>query len=81
LPNRLRGDLDNIVLMALRKEAPRRYSSVELFAADISRHLTNLPVLARGDSARYRASRFIVRNKRALVQASRLLLLAVQAHF
>ncbi len=56
LRKRLRGDIDNIVLMALRKEVPhRRYSSVELLAADVSRHLENLPVVARGDSARYRA--------------------------
>ena len=38
---RLRGDLDNIVLMALRKEPERRYSSVEQFSEDIRRHLEN----------------------------------------
>jgi len=70
LRKRLRGDLDNIVLMALRKEPQRRYSSVELFAADIRRHLDNLPVIARGDSRRYRARKFIVRNKPAVLAAS-----------
>jgi serine/threonine protein kinase len=67
---RLRGDLDNIVLMALRKEPQRRYSSVELFATDIRRHLDNLPVIARGDSRRYRARKFIARNKPAVLAAS-----------
>jgi tetratricopeptide (TPR) repeat protein len=70
LRKRLRGDLDNIVLMALRKEPQRRYSSVELFAADIRRHLDNLPVIARGDSRRYRARKFMVRNKPAVLAAS-----------
>jgi len=55
LGRRLRGDLDNIVLMALRKEPQRRYASVEQFASDIRRHLENLPVIARKDTARYRA--------------------------
>ena len=58
----LRGDLDNIVLKALRKEPERRYSSVEQFAEDIRRHLRGLPVLARHSTWRYRAERFIRRN-------------------
>jgi serine/threonine-protein kinase len=66
--NQLRGDLDNIVLMAMRKEAERRYSSVEQFAADINRYLKGLPVIARQDTFGYRASKFIQRNK-ALVAA------------
>ena len=70
LRKRLRGDLDNIVLMALRKEPQRRYSSVELFAADIRRHLDNLPVIARGDNRRYRARKFIARNKPAVLAAT-----------
>ncbi|PYT96590.1 MAG: hypothetical protein DMG38_23270 [Acidobacteria bacterium] len=63
LCKRLRGDLDNILLMALRKEPHRRYSSVEQFAQDIRRHLDHLPVLARKDTAAYRASKFITRHK------------------
>lgn len=63
LSRRLKGDLDNIVLMALRKEPQRRYSSVEQFAADIRRHLQNLPVTAREDTARYRASKFVARHR------------------
>ena len=46
----LRGDLDNIVLMAMRKEPERRYQSVEQFSEDIRRHLQGRPVLARKDT-------------------------------
>jgi serine/threonine-protein kinase len=59
----LRGDLDNIILMAMRKEPERRYSSVEQFAADINRYLKGLPIIAREDSVGYRASKFVQRNK------------------
>jgi serine/threonine protein kinase/tetratricopeptide (TPR) repeat protein len=67
LSKRLRGDLDNIVMMSLRKEPQRRYASVEHFAEDLRRHLRSLPVDARTDSFRYRASKFIVRHKRAMI--------------
>jgi eukaryotic-like serine/threonine-protein kinase len=50
LRRRLRGDVDTIVLHALRKEPQRRYASVEQFAEDIRRHLEGLPVKARRDS-------------------------------
>ncbi|HSE41321.1 MAG TPA: serine/threonine-protein kinase, partial [Acidobacteriota bacterium] len=63
LRRRLRGDLDNIVLMALRKEPQRRYQSVEQFSADISRHLTGMPVQARKDTFGYRVGKFVQRNK------------------
>ncbi len=66
----LRGDLDNIVLMALRKEPARRYSSVEQFAGDIRRHLQNLPVIARQDSWKYRTSKFALRHKAGVLAAS-----------
>ena len=59
----LQGDLDNIILMAMRREVDRRYSSVEQFAADIRRYLEGLPVIAREDTFGYRASKFIKRNK------------------
>lgn len=62
-PKLLKGDLDNIVLMAMRKEPERRYLSVEQFAEDISRYLNSLPVLACEDSFSYRAEKFIQRNK------------------
>jgi eukaryotic-like serine/threonine-protein kinase len=66
LRRRLSGDLDTIVLKALRKEPERRYGSVELLAEDIRRHQSNLPVHARPDTARYRTSRFIRRHRIAV---------------
>ncbi len=51
----LRGDLDNIVLMAMRKEPARRYASVGQFSEDIRRHLAGLPVIARKDTVAYRS--------------------------
>ena len=67
---RLRGDLDNIVLMALRKEPERRYPSVEQFSDDIRRHLEARPVLARRDTLAYRAGKFVRRNTAASVAAA-----------
>jgi eukaryotic-like serine/threonine-protein kinase len=63
----LAGDLDNIVLMALRKEPERRYGSVDQFSEDIHRHLEGLPVIARKDALWYRSAKFIKRNKAAVV--------------
>ncbi len=63
LSKRLSGDLDNIVLMALRKEPERRYGSVDKLAEDLRRHLENLPVFARKDTTRYRMSKFVARHK------------------
>jgi len=78
--NDLKGDLDNIVLMALRKEPQRRYASVEQFAEDIRRYLANLPVMARKDTASYRASKFVLRHK-AGVTAAIAIVLTVAAGF
>jgi serine/threonine protein kinase len=78
LSKRLRGDLDNIVLMALRKEPQRRYASVEQFAQDITRHLENLPVIAREDTIGYRTSKFFTRHK-AGVSAAALVVFTVLA--
>jgi len=70
----LKGDLDNIVLMALRKEPERRYQSTEQFSEDIRRHLELRPVLARKDTVRYRTSKFIRRNKAVVATAALVLL-------
>jgi non-specific serine/threonine protein kinase/serine/threonine-protein kinase len=67
---RLAGDLDNIVLMALRKEPQRRYSSVAQFSEDIRRHLEGLPVVARKDTVGYRASKFVARHKAGVAAAA-----------
>jgi non-specific serine/threonine protein kinase/serine/threonine-protein kinase len=65
-PERLRrqlsGDLDNIVLMAMRKEPQRRYQSVEQLTADILRHLEGQPVAARKGTFGYRAGKFLKRH-------------------
>ncbi|HYL84065.1 MAG TPA: serine/threonine-protein kinase [Candidatus Angelobacter sp.] len=74
LRRRLEGDLDNIVLKALRKEPQRRYDSVEQLSQDIRRHLENLPVLARPDTPGYRAAKFIARHKAGVATAALLLL-------
>ncbi|MGH9854326.1 MAG: protein kinase domain-containing protein, partial [Blastocatellia bacterium] len=63
LARQLAGDLDNIVLMAMRKEPARRYQSVEQFSEDIRRYLTGLPVVARKDTFSYRAAKFARRHK------------------
>ncbi len=65
----LAGDLDTIVLTAMRKEPERRYASAGELADDLRRHLEGLPVRARGDSAWYRASRFVRRHVAAVVAA------------
>lgn len=62
LRRELRGDLDQIVLKALRDRPQDRYASVDAFADDIRRHLEARPVLARAGSRRYRAARFLRRN-------------------
>jgi eukaryotic-like serine/threonine-protein kinase len=69
LAKQLSGDLDNVVLMALRKEPERRYASVDQFAEDIRRYLAKLPVAARKDTPRYRASKFVARHKAGVVAA------------
>lgn len=63
LRRKLSGDLDNIVLMALRKDSQRRYNSVAQFSADIKRHLDGLPVIARKDTFQYRAGKFARRHR------------------
>lgn len=70
LSKRLRGDLDNILRMALRKEPKRRYETVERFATDIRRHLAHLPVSATNDTLGYRVSKFISRHKAAVAAAA-----------
>ncbi|HEV8217805.1 MAG TPA: serine/threonine-protein kinase, partial [Gemmatimonadaceae bacterium] len=66
-PDRLQrllgGDLDAIVMMALRKEPRRRYGSAELLAEDIERYLCGLPVLARHPSRAYYLGKFLRRHR------------------
>jgi serine/threonine protein kinase/tetratricopeptide (TPR) repeat protein len=69
LSKRLKGDLDNIVGMALRKEPQRRYASVEQFAQDLRRYLDSFPVMARRDSFSYRTARFVNRHRFGAIAA------------
>lgn len=59
----LQGDLDDIVMKALRKEPDRRYTSVEALADDLDRVLTNRPIRARPATVGYRFRKFIQRNR------------------
>ncbi|MCG8404788.1 MAG: protein kinase [Phycisphaerales bacterium] len=63
LRRKLAGDIDKITLMALRKEPNRRYTSVEQLSSDIQRHLDGLPVIAQKSTVRYRAGKFVRRNR------------------
>ncbi len=69
LRRRISGDLDNILLMALRRDPTRRYADAGAFAADIERHLTGQPVAARPDSLTYRGAKFVGRNRLAIAAA------------
>jgi len=71
--HKLKGDLDNIVLRALRKQPSGRYASVDQFSEDILRYLQARPVQARGDAPFYHAAKFVRRN-RAVVFVAGLLL-------
>ena len=74
LRRRLRGDLDDVVLQALRKEPERRYGSVEQFSNDIRRHLEGLPVRARPGTLAYRAGKFLRRHHIGVAAAAVVLL-------
>ena len=78
LRRRLRGDLDRIVLKALRADPERRYRGAAELGADIGRHLGGLPIEARPESVVYRAGKFVRRN-RVLVAAAVVALASVVA--
>ena len=75
--SRLAGDLDAIVMKALRKERQARYSSVALFAADVERYLTARPVSARKGTAAYRLRKFVGRHRAGLAALVAGVLLAI----
>lgn len=62
LKKKLSGDLDMIILKALRKEPEKRYRSVEQFSEDVRRYLEGRPVVARIDTPGYRFAKFVRRN-------------------
>lgn len=73
----LRGDLDTIVMKAIRTEPEHRYASAEEFAKDIERHLSGLPIKARKPTLLYRGGKFVYRHRESLTTA--ILILAVTA--
>ena len=75
----LAGELDAIVMMAMRTEPERRYSSAEALGADLQRHLRKLPVSARSDSLRYRTQRFVRRNRGPVAVSAILVAFAIVA--
>jgi eukaryotic-like serine/threonine-protein kinase len=77
LPRRLRGDLDTIVMKAIRKEPEHRYASAGAFAQDIERHLSDMPIEARKPTLLYRGGKFVHRHTESLATA--ILILAVAA--
>ena len=72
----LRGDLDNILLKTLEKDASRRYASVDALSADLRAHQSGYPVSARAPSPAYLLERFVQRNRLG-VSLSALVLLAL----
>jgi non-specific serine/threonine protein kinase/serine/threonine-protein kinase len=70
LRRRISGDLDNIVLKAIRKEPGARYSSADQLSEDIRRHLEGLPVLARKSTVVYRCRKYALRHKVGVAAAA-----------
>jgi len=70
---RLRGDLDNVVAMAMRKDPERRYASARELGEDVRRHLEGLPVAARPDTLLYRAGKLVRRHRVATAAAAAVL--------
>jgi serine/threonine protein kinase/Tfp pilus assembly protein PilF len=67
---RIRGDLDRIVLNALREEPERRYASAGQLGEEIERFLAGRAVLAQPDTVSYRARKFVGRNRLAVTAAA-----------
>jgi eukaryotic-like serine/threonine-protein kinase len=65
----LRGDLDNVVLKALKKAPEERYPSAEQLSEDLHRYLRGFPVAARPDTTGYRVRKFVQRHRSAAVAA------------
>ena len=77
LARTLRGDLDTIVLKALKKEPGERYATADAFLQDIERHMHGQPVLARADGRWYRFRKFVARHRLAVATGSLALALIV----
>ncbi|MGA9899909.1 MAG: protein kinase [Terriglobales bacterium] len=75
LPRCLRGDLDTIVMKAIRTGPEHRYASAEEFSKDIERHLAGLPIKARNPTLLYRGGKFVHRHRESLATATLILAL------
>ncbi len=78
-PRQLQGDLDNIILKAMRREPERRYQSVQEFSEDIHRYLEGLPVRATADSNLYRFRKFFKRHRASVIGTAAAALLLIVA--
>lgn len=76
----LRGDLDRVILTALKKVPEERYATVDAFAEDVRRYLQKRPVLARPNRSFYRASMFIRRHRLAFIAGILLLSILITAY-
>lgn len=77
--SKLKGDLDAIILKALRKEPQHRYQSAEQLLDDLNRYKAHLPVQAQKDSIRYRSVKFVKRHSTAIT--SLLLVISISIGF
>ena len=77
LTKKLKGDLDSLVLKAIRKEPQYRYASVGQLKEDIERYLTGAPLLVRKGSLRYKTGKYIRRHKAGLAAAVLFLIAAI----
>lgn len=77
LARQLRGDLDWITMRALEKDRTRRYGSASDLAADLRRHLDNLPVLASPPSTLYRLGKFAKRHRIGVLSATAMVILLI----
>lgn len=77
LTRELAGDLDNIVLKALRKEPERRYTTVEQFSEDMRRYLESLPILALKSTVTYRCRKYVLRHRLGVAAAGSLLAMLI----
>jgi serine/threonine protein kinase len=76
-----RGELDWIVMKSLEKDRNRRYESASALAADVQRHLSDEPVMARPPSNRYRLGKFLRKRRRRVLTAAALIFAALGAVF
>lgn len=66
----LEGDLDTIVVKAIRSEPAERYPAAVGLSEDLQRYLDGQPVLARPAAFGYRAWKFIARNRMGVAAAA-----------